>query len=199
MSTTTTSRPGLGRVTQALWTFYAVLGGIGLLALLVVVVLDVVLRYTRGAGIPGSNDLVAAWFMTTIAFAGIALSQRTNGGIQVDFVVDAASGRLRRALDVLVLVAVAVVGALFAWFGWLEALEQMEAGEYAPIGDRPLWPFRFLVPIGFAGFTLACLLQAVETARSDPDRPPESEVDRELAAVSDQGPTTPTSPEMRSI
>ncbi|WP_114423561.1 TRAP transporter small permease [Nocardioides houyundeii] len=191
-------RTRLGRSADALWTGYAVLGGVGLMALLVVVVLDVVLRTVVGAGITGSNDLVASWFMTTIAFTGIALAQRTGGRIQVDFVMDAVPGRLRQAVDALVLVAVAVVGALFAWFGWLEALEQMEAGEYAPIGDLPLWPLRFMVPLGFAGFTLACLLSAIETLRADPSESPVSEVDRELAAISDDA-SAPIAPDTRSI
>lgn len=178
--TTTSRRTPIRRAADALWLFYAVLGGLGVFALLITVVVDVLLRFTVNKGITGGNDLVAAWFMTTIAFTGIALAQRTGGRIQVDFLMDAVPRRLRRVVDAVILLAVAAVGALFAWFGWLEALEQMEAGEYAPIGDRPLWPFRFLVPLGFGGFTLACILSAVETLRGDPDAPPVSAVQGEL-------------------
>ncbi len=156
------------RLTDALWLLYAVVGGLAVIALLVTVVADVLLRYLFSSGIAGANDVVSSWFMTTVAFTGIALAQRTGGRIQVDFVLDAVPGRLRRVTDVVVLLAVAALGALFAWFGWQEALDQMEAGEYAPIGDRPLWPFRFLVPVGFAGFTLACLMSAADTARHGP-------------------------------
>ncbi|TYL46391.1 TRAP transporter small permease [Nocardioides sp. BGMRC 2183] len=170
----------LRRATDALWLFYAVLGGVGVFALLIIVVIDVLLRFTVNSGITGANDMVSAWLMTTIAFTGIALAQRTGARIQVDFLMDAVPGRLRRGVDVLVLVLVGIVGALFAWYGWLEAREQMAAGEYAPIGDLPLWPFRFLVPLGFAGFTLACLMSAVETLRNDPDAPPVSAIESEL-------------------
>lgn len=173
----------LGRVLDAVWTFYAVVGGLGVVALLGVVVVDVLLRYLASSGIAGANDMVASWFMVTIAFAGVALAQRAGGRIQVDFVADAVPGRLRQVVDALVLLAVAVAGALFAWFGWEEALTQMAAGEYAPIGNRPLWPFRFLVPLGFAGFTLACLLSALEVVRRGPSEKPAAEIDYELARL----------------
>ena len=173
----------VGRVADALWKGYAVLGGLGVLTLLVVVVIDVSLRYLANSGIPGGNDLVSSWFMTTIAFAGIALAQAKDGRIQVDFLMDATPGRLRQVVDVLVLLAVGAVGALFAWYGWQEAMDQMEAGEYTPIGERPIWPFRFLVPLGFAGFTLACLLSAIEVVRRGPSEIPLSEVEYERAAL----------------
>ncbi|WP_435741974.1 TRAP transporter small permease [Nocardioides sp. SYSU DS0663] len=173
----------LGRALDAVWTFYAVLGGVGVVALLGVVVVDVLLRYLASSGITGANDMVASWFMVTIAFAGVALAQRAGGRIQVDFVADAVPGRLRQVVDVLVLLAVAGVGVLFAWFGWEEALSKTASGEYAPIGNRPLWPFRFLVPLGFAGFALACLLSAVEVVRRGPSEKPAAEVEYELAKL----------------
>ncbi len=63
---------------------------------------------------------------------GIALAQKYDGRIQVDFLMDTVPGRLRQVVDVVVVLAVAVVGALFAWYGWQEALEQMEVGELRP-------------------------------------------------------------------
>lgn len=188
--------PLIRRAADALWLGYAVLGGIAVLTLLVVVVVDVLLRYLANTGISGGNDLVSSWFMTTIAFTGIALAQRRNGRIQVDFVMDAAPARLRLVVDVLILLLVGAVGALFAWFGWQEALDQMEAGEFTPIGGRPIWPFRFLVPIGFLGFTAACLLSAVATVKHGPTESPASEVEQELADLraldQRQPPTTHT-------
>lgn len=185
-------RGALGRLAAGLWLLYTVVGGLAVTALLVTVVADVLLRYLFNSGIAGANDIVSSWFMTTVAFTGIALAQRTGGRIQVDFVMDAVPGRLRQLSDVVVLLAVAALGALFAWYGWTEALDQMEAGEYAPIGDRPLWPFRFLVPIGFAGFTLACLLSAADTVRRGPIETPAMELD---TAATDNTATTAAAPD----
>lgn len=175
------SRSGVRRAADALWTLYAVLGGLAVLALLGVVLVDVALRYIASSGVKGANDMVASWFMTAIAFTGIALAQKYDGRIQVDFLMDTVPGRLRQVVDVVVVLAVAVVGALFAWYGWQEALEQMEAGEYAPIGHLPIWPFRFLVPLGFAGFTVACVLTAVDLVRGGPTEVSAADLEHERA------------------
>ncbi|MFV0459672.1 MAG: TRAP transporter small permease [Actinomycetales bacterium] len=186
------SAGGLSRVTGILWTAYAVIGGIGVLALLGTVVADVLLRYFAGAGIRGGSDLVSSWFMTTIAFTGIALMQRRGGLIQVDFIADAMPGRIRQVVDVLALLVTALVALLFAWFGLEQAIDQMEAGEYAPIGNRPIWPFRFMVPLGFAGFALACLLSVVDVVRRGPVEIPAAELEREITTRAGEREGSPT-------
>lgn len=173
----------LERVLDVVWTFYAVVGGLGVVGLLALVVVDVLLRYLANSGIAGANDMVSSWFMVTIAMAGVAVAQRAGGRIQVDFVADAVPARLRQVVDAVILLAVAGVGALFAWYGWEEALAKMASGEYAPIGDRPIWPFRFLVPLGFAGFTLACLLSALEVVRRGPSEKSAAEIEYERALL----------------
>lgn len=157
--------PALNRV---LWTVIAVLGGLSVVALLGTVVVDVLLRFLQGSSIMGANDMVASWWMVSIAFFGIALAQRFDGRIQVDFLVDALPPAMRRVVDVLVLLVVAAIGAVLCWGGLLEALEQMEAGEYAAVGHRPIWPARFVVPLGFAAFTLACIQSIVQLLARPP-------------------------------
>lgn len=163
------SRRGpLGRLVDAVWLLLAIAGGVAVLGLLVTVVVNLLLRELAGTGIEGANDMVASWFMVTVAFTGIAIAQRHDGRIQVDFLVDALPPRMRRVVDIVVLVAVGAVGLMFAWGGLREALHQMDVGEYAAIGHRLIWPFRFVVPVGFAAFALACLLSVVESVRNVP-------------------------------
>jgi len=174
--------PGpLARLTRLVWLLYSVAGGAALVALLLTVVLDVVLRFASGSGIEGANDMVSSWWMVTIAFTGIALAQRANGRIQVDFLVDALPARTRLVVDVVVLLVVAGFALALAWGGWVEALEQKEAGEYAAIGHRLIWPFRFVVPLGFAGFAFACFLSIVELVRRGPTDAPTDELDLDSA------------------
>lgn len=151
----------LGAISKVFWRILLVIGIASVAGLFVTVVADVVLRYTAGSGIPGANDMVASWWMVSIVFMGIALAQHSEGRIQVDFLVDALPPRLRRIVDTIIFVLIGAIGLLLVGTTFVEAMHQMSIGEYAPIGHRLIWPFRFVVPLGFLGFAFACALSIV--------------------------------------
>ncbi|WP_127817921.1 TRAP transporter small permease [Microbacterium sp. CPCC 204701] len=151
----------LGSVSRVFWVILTAIGVLSVAGLFFTVIVDVVLRYTAGSGIPGGNDMVSSWWMVSIAFVGIALAQHSRGRIQVDFLVDALPPRMRRIVDTAIFTVVCVIGLVLVVATFQEALHQMDVGEYAPIGHRPIWPFRFMAPLGFLGFSFACVLSIV--------------------------------------
>jgi len=158
--------PGpLGAISKVVWGVLFAVGAVGLVALFLTTVTEVVLRTFGGSSIPGGTDLVSKWWMVMTVFAGIAIAQHAEGRIQIDFVIDALPIRWRIVVDTIVLVFVALVGLAFTWLTLQEALHQMSVGEYAPIGNRPIWPFRFALPIGFFAFSFACVLSIVHLYR----------------------------------
>lgn len=165
--------PGaLGMISKVVWGVLFVVGGVGLVALFLTTVAEVVLRTFVGSSIPGGTDLVSKWWMVMTVFAGVAIAQHAEGRIQIDFVIDALPIRWRLLVDTVVLVFVGLVGLAFTWLTLQEALHQMALGEYAPIGNRPIWPFRFVLPVGFFAFSFACALSIVHLYRvgyPDPD------------------------------
>lgn len=151
----------LGSVSRVFWVILTAIGILSVAGLFFTVIVDVVLRYTAGSSIPGGNDMVSSWWMVSIAFVGIALAQHSRGRIQVDFLVDALPPRMRRIVDTAIFTVVCVIGLVLVVATFQEALHQMSVGEYAPIGHRLIWPFRFMAPLGFLGFSLACVLSIV--------------------------------------
>lgn len=151
----------LGAISRVFWRILLVIGVASVAGLFVTVIADVALRYTAGSGIPGANDMVASWWMVSIVFMGIALAQHSEGRIQVDFLVDALPPRLRRAVDTVIFAIIGAIGLLLVCTTFFEAMHQMSIGEYAPIGHRLIWPFRFAVPLGFLGFAFACALSII--------------------------------------
>ena len=151
----------LGSVSRVFWVILTAIGVLSVAGLFFTVIVDVVLRYTAGSGIPGGNDMVSSWWMVSIAFIGIALAQHSRGRIQVDFLVDALPVRMRRVVDTVIFSLIGVIGLILVAATFQEALHQMTVGEYAPIGHRLIWPFRFMAPLGFLGFSFACVLSIV--------------------------------------
>lgn len=151
----------LGAVSRVFWVILTAIGVLSIAGLFVTVIVDVALRYTAGSGIPGGNDMVSSWWMVSIAFVGIALAQHSRGRIQVDFLVDALPPRMRRIVDTVIFALIGVIGLVLVVMTLQEAFHQMSVGEYAPIGHRLIWPFRFMAPLGFLGFSFACVLSIV--------------------------------------
>jgi TRAP-type C4-dicarboxylate transport system permease small subunit len=151
----------LGLISRVFWRILLFIGVASVGGLFMTVIIDVSLRYLAGSGIPGANDMVASWWMVSIVFMGIALAQHSEGRIQVDFLVDALPIRLRRIVDTIIFVLIAAIGLLLVVTTFTEAMHQMSIGEYAPIGHRLIWPFRFMAPLGFLGFSFACILSIV--------------------------------------
>lgn len=151
----------LGVVSKWFWRVLLAIGVVTLAGLLLTVVADVVLRYTQGSGIKGGNDIVSSWWMVSIVFIGIALAQHSAGRIQVDFLVDALPERMRRIVDTVIFALVCAIGLILVYASMVEALHQMSVGEYAAIGHRLIWPFRFIVPLGFLAFSFACVLSII--------------------------------------
>jgi len=157
----------LGAVSRVFWAILTAIGVLSIAGLFFTVIVDVILRYTAGSGIPGGNDMVASWWMVSVAFIGIALAQHSRGRIQVDFLVDALPRRMRRIVDTVVFSLVGIIGVVLMVATFEEALHQMSVGEYAPIGHRLIWPFRFMAPLGFLGFSFACALSIVHIWRKE--------------------------------
>lgn len=142
-----------------------VLNGIGALAVAVMAVhicVDVVMRYLFNA--PGDDTLALTtyYYMIGIAFMGVLAAEERRDHIQVTVLVDRLSpgGRLAAsvfsgALTLLLLVAL-------AWYGWESALANMEDREVAGATQLPVWPARFLVPLGFAAYAAVLLSHVVQ-------------------------------------
>lgn len=141
------------------------LGGIAVLLILVTVVADVAVRQVAGSGILSADTMVSDWWMVAVAMLGIVAAERSGAQIVVDILGERVSPTAARRIAVFAGTIVTIFAALVALVSFGEALTQMRLGEYAPVGALPIWPARFLIPLGFAGLAIVAGARVVRIVR----------------------------------
>jgi TRAP-type C4-dicarboxylate transport system permease small subunit len=145
----------------------ALVGSIGVLALLVHVTADVVSRNLFRMPIPATNEIVSRYYMVLIAFLPLAWVERNRSMVSVELLDMAMSPGMKRASDAVVALLAAVIYAAIAWVTWAEALRAFNTGSFVDVLGRrvPVWPTYFLPPLGFLLAALVTLLRAVTSLR----------------------------------
>ena len=145
----------LGRVCR----WFAVIGGIVLVAMTLMSVASIAGRSLFGKPVPGDFELIQIGCAICVA-AFLPWCQMEGGNIIVDFFTVRASHRTQALLDVFGALLLATVMMLVAWRTGAGALTVMSAGETSMIMGFPSWiGYAFMVP-GFALTALAALYTA---------------------------------------
>lgn len=133
-------------------------GSAGTVLLLVTILADAILRFTVNKPIAGTLEYVSYWYMVPIAFCGMALAERRGEHVDAPLIFDRLPVNIRREFTVVgKLLFLAVLIAVSLW-GWEEAVRQYEFGERGAAAGVPIWPTRFLVPIGAAACAIEVLV-----------------------------------------
>lgn len=137
--------------------------GIALLSMMLVVVLDVSLKYLFNQPVPGTLEMVSYWFMAACAFLPLALVQKNDGHIAMTLATQWLPEKALRVLLGLILLIGTAYMALFAWSSALEAMEMTAVGEStsAIYFEIRIWPARWCVPVGTGLMALWMLLQGL--------------------------------------
>lgn len=141
----------------------ATLSGAAIIALMIHVSADVALRTFSNRPIPGTLEIVAYWWMVSIVFLGIAYTKIRNEHIAVDLLPDRLPPNQRAVARVILEVITIGVLLLLIYFGWEAAMSSMARGENAVgVTPIPVWPFRFLLPLGGLLMVAACVAAILE-------------------------------------
>ncbi|WP_371999314.1 TRAP transporter small permease (plasmid) [Tistrella mobilis] len=135
-------------------------GGIAVALMALHVVLDVVARNLAGLALSGTTEFVAGWYMVAIVFCTLGSVHARGDHIRVDLIDMIAGPRLDGLLTVftsLIFLAVAVAMVLWGIDDALNATLRGERVEFTAWA-LPVWPGRWLVPLGFALTGLVALL-----------------------------------------
>lgn len=145
----------LGRVCR----WFAVLGGVVLVAMTLMSVGSIAGRSLFGKPIPGDFELIQIGCAICVA-AFLPWCQMQGGNIIVDFFTARASTKTQARLDVFGALLLAAVMLLVAWRTGVGALSVRAAGETSMIMGFPSWiGYAFMVP-GFALTALAAFYAA---------------------------------------
>lgn len=165
-------------VERLLWSLSRALATVAILALILLLVqttADVVMRAVTGGPIQGNLEVMSAYHMVILTFLPLGLLEMRREHITVDLVVRALGPVVRRIIETIAYLIAATFYAFMLYRTWHVALDAYEIGELLMTAVIiPIWPVKFVLPLGFALAVATALLHAWQVA-TDPDFDLESE------------------------
>lgn len=142
----------------------AVIGGIAILALMVHIMSDVVLRNTINQPVPATYEIVTNYYMVALAFVPLAWLERSGGMVSVEVIDGFLGPRALRLSDKLVALISTIIYAALAWVTFEASLKTFAAGTFVLAQSVPIptWPAYFLPPLGFFLAALVTVLRLFE-------------------------------------
>lgn len=147
----------------------ALLGTLGIIAMMLHVTLDVLLRSTLSISVPATIELVTRYYMITLVLLPLGWVEWKQQMITVEAFSALLGEAGVRWLDSLVALLAAGIYGVFTLATWTKAVEQFELGAYVMALDLvvPVWPTYFVLPLSFALACLVCLIRIVRLHHTD--------------------------------
>ena len=131
--------------------------GAGVLVIMMVLTVVNILVRPVFRSILGVPELVSYGFVIVVCF-GLAYTAIIRGHVSVELVVSRFPPRVQAVIESITWLLSIGVFAIIAWQSAVYGWEQWLIGEYAPILEFPLIPFRCILVFGIAVLCLALLL-----------------------------------------
>jgi TRAP-type C4-dicarboxylate transport system permease small subunit len=154
----------LGRAVEAFdraTRWLAIAGGVVLVAMVLLTVVDVALRKFHEPIFGRQN--ISELALLVVVFFSMAYCGRVKGHVAVDLIGNVASRRLLRVTDVLVSLIGAAVFAILTWRSLIAAEHAMEIKRVSNLLAIPHWPFYYVIALGS---TLYAIVQIIDAARA---------------------------------
>jgi len=143
-----------------------VVASLAVVAILIHVIANVILRTFFNSPIPGTNELVGNWYLPIIAFVGFVVAKTRREHIEATLLYDKVSPKNQLLLSIVVNFAAAVALAFFAWFTFVEAQHGFETLRTSGVTGVPIWPVLWIVPFGFGVLAVMYALDAIGEIRA---------------------------------
>ncbi len=142
------------------------LAAFAVLAILLAISLDVVLRTTLSAPLTGTMEVVSFYCMIPVVFLPIMILEVRGEHIDTDLFYRFFPVAAKR-LSVIVsgLLSIGIYG-LLAYITYEQALSSTSRGEVAMgVNLMPIWPVRWILPLAFASSTIAALALTIRNLK----------------------------------
>lgn len=128
-----------------------------LLGMTLLIGFDVILRFTVGAPIRGTQDLVSLSLLLVFLTA-LPHSWRASHHVRMDMLYGAAGDGFRRAVDIFACLAALIFAAMLAYqaFRYVPTLQKIGSGSM--LLRIPYWPFAIAVGVSSVLFGIAVFL-----------------------------------------
>lgn len=164
---------GLVRAADGISRLFGAIAAALVIVLVVLMLYDVVLRYIFNAPTIWGNDL-NTWLMGASFVLSIAYAMSTDSHVRVDLLYDRRTRPRIRVFDLIGLTAIVLPTVAWITLGLYDHFmtaylsgERSGSGGWNPI----VWPFKFVLLVGFAIFTLQIVAEIIKRAASLMGRP----------------------------
>lgn len=144
-----------------------IVGTTALVALMLQVSLNGILRRILGVQIPLTLEMTEWWYMPLLASAGIALAAVWGEHFYVDLVFETLALGGKRILAAFAGILTLLLTLATTWFSLRQALEETAIGRYEPVTGLPTWPLYFVIPLAFAAFSAILIASLTRLFRGD--------------------------------
>lgn len=153
----------LDRAADRLAQGLALIGAIGLAALLLHVAADILTRNLLERPIPATNEIVSRYYMVAIAFLPLAWVERNSGMVRVEILDAMASPRILQLSEIVVSLLTTTIYFVLADVSWADAFKNWRVGSFVDVLGYQIavWPTYFLPPAGFALAGVVTLLRII--------------------------------------
>ncbi len=136
----------------------AIVGGVVLLALMLLTVVDVSLRYFFNAPIFGAQDFTVL-FLLIIASLSIPFGGRAGSHVAVDLLGFVAGPKVTRWTDLAVRLGGSAMLALVAWRSYLDGLSASLYGQTSDLLQLPFLPYYMTNAFGMALYSVVLIAE----------------------------------------
>jgi len=163
----------LDRLYLKLESFLTTLGGIVILLVVLLAVVNILGRWLFSKPVDGYIDWVVT-AMPFIAFMGLSFTQREGGHIRMDILVGKFKGRVLWFFELLSILIMLFMTAILIKGSYNHFLRAYEIGDSTFDINLPVWPSKLIVVVAFVILFLRLLLQLwgyIRALRVGSDRP----------------------------
>ena len=154
------------KLSERLTHLLAWVAGATVLLMMLHVMADVIGKYLFNAPLPGTAEVVAAYYMIGCVFLPLAWVEASGGSIVVEVIYEKCPVRVQGIMVKLADVVSAIYYAILGWFSWSVAMRAFNVGETVDgIWRITTWPAKFMLPLGFALAVTVILLRLFMGAR----------------------------------
>ena len=169
----------------------AFVGGLILMAMMLQITVDVLMRNFVGAGFPATADMVSRYYMVAVSFLPLAMTQIADRHIEATIFTDKLRGGARRAVVALGTLMAIAVFALLGWGTAAEAMKQTARRAYVEAGTIhfPTWPSYWILPVSALLMLIVLCIRLVRLVRGElreSDHDPLEEVTADIGDIGEK-------------
>lgn len=170
------------KIGRALDGLVVVLAGIGLMAMMVHITLDVMAGLLLNSPLALTSTYVTQYYMIAVAFLPVIAAEFRGAHISADLFYQRMPPRVRHLVRILVLLIVLAVYLMLTAQAWQQAAAKFASGAFVfEHGERVVvWPSFFMLPIGFGLSALVIAGRLVLALMGEPEAQAEQLTDEEL-------------------